>query len=354
MQDSRSTSCDDLQLPVKLKKKVRIYSNSKGNSSKLPQQKRHGAAIKKKEQNKMREIPTTKDLMTVINSMSKCCARGGEVGCLLAVHKNGDTHNCNAAMSMILECRERIRLKTSHETQNFIQELFRASVVDEKEKADGTIAFEMCYVLNEKQVCKKAIAGAYGFAVKRLEKCSATLKVAPTRKVYSLDIRSYTNAHIPDYNYAETEQIFRANFPGELMDHNLVRASLTPASEVQSDCVYWLKSYFDTYGDCIPNADDAIRLADIRSKEVHAKYVTEQLAYDPPRKFVDYSRFNNLWTTCFPNCSRRPWCGIPGKCSTCCEIDKLRRSSEDSLVQEKLAEAHHLHRAGMHELQRQA
>lgn len=306
-----STAGSNEQLPagpVKLKKKVKVYSNSKGNSRKLPQQKKLGAAaIKKNELNKAREILTRKSLMEVITRLSKCCTRGGELGCLLAVHDYvGDMPDYNAAMSMVSECRERIRLKTSHETQIFVQELFSASVVDEKEKAGGTIAFEMCYVLNTKQVCKKAIAAAYGLSVKKLEKCSATLKVAPTRKVYSLDIKSYTNAHIADYNYAETEQIFRNNFPGELVDHNLVRASLTPSSEVQSDCVYWMKNYFATYGDCIPNADDEIRLADIRSKEVHAKYMAEQLAFNPPRKYVDYSRFNTLWTTCFPNCSRRP------------------------------------------------
>jgi len=336
------------------KKKVRVYSNSKGNSSKLSQQLKIGATIEKKEQNKKRDILSQKSLMTVITGLSKCCSRGDKVGCLLAVHADGDQHDYNAAMAMVTECRERIRLKTNHETQEFIQELFRSSISAERVKADGAIEYEMCYVLNKKQVCKKAIAAAYGFPVKRLEKCSAVLKVAPTGKVYSLDIKSYTHAHIPDYNYAETEKIFRENFPGELIDHNLIRACLTPSSEVQSDCVYWLRQYFDTYGDYIPNGDDEIRLADIRSKEVHAKYVANQLAYNPPRKYVDYSRFNNLWKTVFPNCSRRPWCGIPGKCSTCCDIDKLRRSSEDELVHKKLAEAHHLHRAGMHELQRDA
>ena len=335
---------------------IKVYSNSKGNSSKLPQQKKIGAAAtEKRELKKVRVVEPRKNLLASISGLSKCCARGGALGCILQIHAEGNSEpDYNSAVSMVMDYREQLRKKTSHELQAFIQDLFRSSIACEREKEDGTTEFVMCYKLNSMRVCKKAVAVAYGFPLKRLEKCSAVLKLAPTGKVHSIDIQSYTSAHIPDFNFAETEEIFRDNFPGELVDHNLIRACLTPSSEVQSDCVYWMEQYFTTYGDCIPNGDDEIRLAQIRSKEIHAQYVKEQLSFDPPRKYVDYSKFNNLWKTCFPNCSRRPWCGIPGKCSTCCEIDKLRRETDDSLVQKKCAEAHHLHRAGMHELQRHA
>ena len=42
----------------------------------------------------------------------------------------------------------------------------------------------------------------------------------------------------------------------------------------------------------------------------------------------------------------RPWCCIPGKCSTCGDIDRLRRSTADRKVHKYLREAHLLHRGG--------
>jgi hypothetical protein len=56
--------------------------------------------------------------------------------------------------------------------------------------------------------------------------------------------------------------------------------------------------------------------------------------------------------TLFPTCIKRPWVDIPGKCDTCYEIDRLRKSSEDSAVQLKCKEAHIMHRNGMFMLER--
>ena len=40
------------------------------------------------------------------------------------------------------------------------------------------------------------------------------------------------------------------------------------------------------------------------------------------------SKFYEMWANLFPKCKRSPWCDIPGKCDTCYEIDKLRRTEE--------------------------
>jgi len=64
-------------------------------------------------------------------------------------------------------------------------------------------------------------------------------------------------------------------------------------------------------------------------------------------KFVQLSRFYELWGCLFPLCVNRPWCDIPGKCAVCLEIDRLRRSTKSEPVLLALKEAHLLHRGGM-------
>jgi len=123
---------------------------------------------------------------------------------------------------------------------------------------------------------------------------------------------------------------------------------------VQSECIYWMDQYFSTYGDCIPNSENEIKLAMMRNKDVYEKYCSDQRNMIPPKPRVDYSLFISFWKSLFPQCKSRPWCGIPGKCETCCEIDKLRRTTEDKLVQIKLQHAHHLHKGGLIELERGA
>lgn len=336
------------------KKRHAPYSNSVGNSSKLQQQKKGGAAaIEKVELLKDRCVDSPASILAVLSNLSNCCSGGGINGCLLNIHVGADgVVDYNAAIAMVRQYRNRMLLKTDHEKQSFVQDRFRESILNEKVKTDGTTEYEMCYKINDRIVCKKGFSKAFGFTVKALEKCSKILKGAPTGKVYSLATKTYTDAHIHDYTYAETAQMFRDNIPGEVVDCNMVRACLTPSSEVQADCVYWLDQYFNTYGDCIPNSENEIKLAIIRKKEIYTKYAKNQSDMDPPKRSVSYPQFHSLWQSLFPNCQSRPWCGIPGKCETCCDIDKLRRTSEDSLVQKMCQQAHHLHKGGLIELQR--
>lgn len=67
---------------------------------------------------------------------------------------------------------------------------------------------------------------------------------------------------------------------------------------------------------------------------------------------VSFSKFVNIWRSIFPTVACRPYVDIPGKCFTCYEIDRQRRSTSNSVVQKLLAEAHILHRGGMFMLER--
>ena len=131
----------------------------------------------------------------------------------------------------------------------------------------------------------------------------------------------------------------------------MTRSSLMPMSSPTLDALLWMENFFKTYGDAIPNADE-IRLPVMCKKDVFDKYAHECSTVSPPLPAVDYSRFINLWNAQFPNCRRRPWCEIPGKCDTCYRIDKLRKTADDAIVLKKLQEAHLMHRGGMFMLQR--
>ena len=130
----------------------------------------------------------------------------------------------------------------------------------------------------------------------------------------------------------------------------MVLAAMIPKSDVQADCALWLESYFKNYGDFAPNKNE-VRLLIMQKKDVFNKYCHD-FKLPVQRPVVSRAKFYELWDKLFPNCVSRPWCDVPGKCYTCYEIDRLRRTSDDAKVQEKLKEAHHLHRGGLFMLER--
>ena len=135
------------------------------------------------------------------------------------------------------------------------------------------------------------------------------------------------------------------------LDDKMIRAALCPLSEVQNQAHLWLERYFETYGDVAPNGDE-VRLLIMQKLDAYKKYCHEFTSLTLKRPIVDYSTFNSLWKTLFPKCVRRPWCSVPGKCNTCYEIDRLRRIEEDVNIQDKLREAHAMHRGGLFMLER--
>lgn len=130
----------------------------------------------------------------------------------------------------------------------------------------------------------------------------------------------------------------------------MVRAALTPLAEKQQYCQLWLEEYFNICGDNVPNEDE-IRISISEKKDVYEKYKSD---FDKASiATVDEKTFGNLWNVLFPNCVIRTYVDIPGKCSTCYHIDRLRREVSDEKVQRKLSEAHHLHRGGLFMRERQ-
>lgn len=137
------------------------------------------------------------------------------------------------------------------------------------------------------------------------------------------------------------------------LDKSMVRAALQPMADPQQFCSEWIERYVDTYGDKAPDKDEW-KLQIIQRRDLYKQYKKDMESSSPPQKIVSEARFNTIWQVLFPTCTNRPWCDIPGKCDTCYNIDKMRRESEDKVVQNALKEAHHLHRGGLFMLERRA
>lgn len=145
---------------------------------------------------------------------------------------------------------------------------------------------------------------------------------------------------------------------------------MTPTSEADRYCVWWLQDYFQTVGDSSPN-DSEISLnmgtiknqykmyyltkaSDDNSSPSSLSAITTELskenAVDLHESFdseetssslfnanigsniVSYQRFCELWRTLFPKAVNRPYRSIMGKCKTCQEIDEGKKKSDATTV----------------------
>ncbi len=102
------------------------------------------------------------------------------------------------------------------------------------------------------------------------------------------------------------------------------------------------------YGDSAPDRD----ITKVSVAEKQAVYQIYKQELGDKTRIVDLPRFYEIWNVLFPRIVQRLAVDICGKCWLCYEIDKLRQSSEDSIVQEYAKQAHHLHRGGMFMLER--
>jgi hypothetical protein len=64
-------------------------------------------------------------------------------------------------------------------------------------------------------------------------------------------------------------------------------------------------------------------------------------------KLFDLRQFSEVWNVLFPYHVHRSWCDIPGHCKTCGDIEEIRNSSTNIMIQQAAKEAHHMHRSGL-------
>jgi hypothetical protein len=129
----------------------------------------------------------------------------------------------------------------------------------------------------------------------------------------------------------------------------MVRAASCPFNDTSREAVIWLDDFFDI---CDKDPEGDLVHCNVSTKmEVWEMYSQEKQLLGSP--YLSYKDFIDLWNGLFPHCVCRPWVDIPGKCHICCEIDRMRRSSSDRMVQLRLKEAHHMHRGGLFMLERE-
>lgn len=134
-------------------------------------------------------------------------------------------------------------------------------------------------------------------------------------------------------------------------DNNWIIAGLVPFNDNALFTSGWLEEYFKNYGDHKPNGSE-IYISAPTKKCVYDQYVNETEIMGI--QSVDISIFYEIWNSMYPNCLLRPWVDVPGKCSTCYEIDCGRKRSTDKKVLKALQQCHQLHRAGLFMLERRA
>ena len=137
--------------------------------------------------------------------------------CYTDSNDGAQREDTNALKNYIRLCREETRLKTNSELDLFIQDLFIKSVasVDVKSKKDGSkeiSKFNMCFTtIGGHKVCRKCCSLSYGFSSNKFNTCSKRYKDTGLQKVSSLNHRKWTDDHVHNYSYAETESLFKLN-----------------------------------------------------------------------------------------------------------------------------------------------
>ncbi len=142
-----------------------------------------------------------------------------------------------------------------------------------------------------------------------------------------------------------------------VVDVRMIQAALIPFSNSSQFAVEWLRQYFDTYGDHIPNSDE-IRLSQVSKVDVYEDFLRDCKNYgthdDDPRPLpaVSYTTFVELWNCIFPHCVIRSFVDIPGKCFVCGEVERIRTCCESTAEAEAASKVHFMHRGGMFMLER--
>mmetsp|Transcript_23825 Transcript_23825/g.44243 ORF Transcript_23825/g.44243 Transcript_23825/m.44243 type:complete len:636 (+) Transcript_23825:356-2263(+) len=348
------------------KKSKRQLSTTRGNHYTLggKNKKRTTSSKKTLQQEHDELLAETKLMDSINNDLCHCCAYGGAIGCLqrgfsMVPDFESQEFSLQSDLFKILEivksCREEVDTKRhSNELFNyFVTNLFRQCIVDIKRIPDGTYSFAMDYKIYGQHVCRKTFGFVYGISQHHLKKISERLKSTvkdgkiQSNTVFQKNHRPFRDSDLPNFNYVGAENVFKENLNTTSVDPAMIRAALMQKGDAHQFCVLWLERYFKHYGDFAPNKDE-VKLAISRKKEIYDMYIADMA----DRETINQQQFYAVWNALFPRCVSRPWCDVPGKCDTCYEIDRQRRASSDPEVQDRLREAHMMHRGGLFMLER--
>ena len=205
------------------KKRKQLSSNSTGNQHKFNQQ------IPKKPKEKSNELSVKENLRDIeivneLDSLSHCCAIGGDLGCCLKhfINEENNLPDYDKALQYVKDNRIISKDRYSHEIRDpMIISIFKSSIKNDTIRG-GERVFEMDYRMpspnnlfgrdNTVKCCRKALWVIYGITEYEWRLASSTFKEVPFgQNVSSLHHKAYNDKTLHNYTYAEAEQVFNDN-----------------------------------------------------------------------------------------------------------------------------------------------
>ena len=186
---------------------------SLGNQHVFSQQKRQKTILKSFIP---RPILNNQQCMNAIYQVTCTCPRRKQfencfLSCPSVANVQNDDIDMNKAFDYLRQCRALSDNKNKEEFQKFIAKKFEESIVRTLDQANGKV-FEHKFLLpNKDEVCRQVFAFAFKFTAFDLDKCSTLKKRTDGDLVYKKNFIPWGDGYIPDYNYFETESIFRSN-----------------------------------------------------------------------------------------------------------------------------------------------
>jgi hypothetical protein len=167
--------------------------------------------------------------------MSGCCEKhNGSWGGCLGASLPGDS---NMTCTYIQTRRGMVANKETDEKFVFMQELFRSSISKVILDDNGDVVrYQMDY---PHDMCKQCVAVCHDVTPNYIDNMSKKMKSTQHGRIYSEKIRSYKDSTLLDFNYAETESVFREHLPSDAIGMLLLLSLLLLLSRRCSCCCFY-------------------------------------------------------------------------------------------------------------------
>jgi hypothetical protein len=93
----------------------------------------------------------------------------------------------------------------------FIQEKFRSVCKAEKVNKKGETEFVLDWSHDGVSLCRQSFAKLFNISKHKLDKCSSSIKSSGTKYLTSISHRTWKDAHVHDFTFADTEELFKMN-----------------------------------------------------------------------------------------------------------------------------------------------
>ena len=180
---------------------------------------------------------------------------------------------------------------------------------------------------------------AYGITTWMMDSVSKHVKVGQSQDCPSFSDKT----RAADISIAEIKKIAAKH--GLSMSTRQAQAGTLPNTRISIVSFMWMETYFNQYGDHIPNSYGQIHLDYIEKTTLYEEYCRDLSHTHPEAGFLSYPRFCDLWRSHFKHVSIRKHKGVTGKFQSCSLMIGLRYCCTDPKRRQLLVELHALHRS---------